>query len=60
MDQKRFQERIRNDFEEGKRGRAEKKDTKPRRIDHRDTQESPKNELPRAWQPILMDLEAQK
>ena len=38
IDPKRLQERIRNDFEEAKRRRSKKKDTKARKIDQRETQ----------------------
>ena len=60
IDPKRLQETIRNDFEQAKPRRSEKKDTKPRRRDQRDTQESPKSEMTKRCQPIVVDLEAQK
>ena len=60
IDPKRLQERIRNDFEEAKPRRSEKKDTKARTIDQRETKESPKSELPKACQPFWVDLEVQK
>ena len=60
IDPKRLQDRIRNDFEEAKPRRSKKKDTRARKRGQRETQESPKSELPRAWQPFWVDLEAQK
>ena len=60
IDSKRPQKMIRNDFEEAKPIRSKKKDTKARTIDQRETQESPESGGARAWQPILVDLEAQK
>ena len=60
IDPKRPQERIRNDFEEAKPIRSKKKDTKARTIDQRETQESPESGGARAWQTILVDLEAPK
>ena len=60
IDPKRFQERIRNDFEEAKRRRSKKKDTRARKRDQRQTQESSKSELLKACQPFWVDLEVQK
>ena len=60
IDPKRLQERIRNDFEEAKRRRSKKKDTRARKRDQRETQESLKSEGARAWQPFWVDLEAEK
>ena len=60
IDPKRPQGRIRNDFEEAKRRRSKKKDTRARKRDQRETQESPKSEGARAWQPFWVDLEAEK
>ena len=57
IDPKRLQERMRNDFEETKPRRSEKKDTKTIKRGQRETQESPKSERIRAWQPICVDLE---
>ena len=60
IDPKRLQETIRNDFEEAKGRRSEKKDTKARKGDQRETKESQQSELPKACQPIWVDLEAPK
>ena len=60
IDPKRLQEGIRNDFEEAKRRRSKKKDTRARKRDQRETQESPKSEGVRAWQLFGVDLEAQQ
>ena len=59
IDPKRLQERIRNDFEEAKRRRSKKKDTRARKRDQRETQESPQSKRVRASQLIWVDLEAQ-
>ena len=60
IDPKRLQERIRNDFEEAKRRRSKKKDSRARKRDQRETQESLKSEGARAWQPFWVDLETEK
>jgi hypothetical protein len=60
IDPKRLQETIRNDFEEAKPRRSEKKDTKATKRGQRETQERPKSEGARAWQPFWVDLEVQK
>ena len=60
IDPKRLRETIRNDFKEAKPRRSKKKDTKARKIDQRETQESPKSEGVKACQPFGVDLEAPK
>ena len=60
IDPKRLQETIRNDFKLAKpRKSKKKKDTKARKKDQRETQDSPKSERPKSCQPFWVDLDAQ-